>query len=229
MSNSKRSGLVALALGPILAITLSACVVVPAHRPYPGGAVTVDYGEYYYYPNAQVYYSISTGYYFYLSGGVWLRTRILPRRYYLNPRYRVRVRAPRHRPYDRFREHQRRYPNPHEGRDDRNRRQRPGTDRNDWNRGQRPGSNGGDWNRGDRGDRFKNGPGVRQPNTQIRLRPPQREPVRNGHPELRRKFERLQNRQNNKNGNKGRTRGEKKSKKKDNSNDKKDEQQIHLQ
>jgi hypothetical protein len=108
-----RIGLAAVFLALLLA--MSGCVVAPAR---PAGGVAVQY-DYYYYPDADVYYSISTGFYYYYSRGAWLRVRTLPRHYRLNPRHRVRIEAPRHRPYQHHREHRRTYrPQP---RNDRNR------------------------------------------------------------------------------------------------------------
>ena len=36
------------------------------------------YYDYYYYPSVQVYFSYSTGHYYYPHGGHWKRSRVLP-------------------------------------------------------------------------------------------------------------------------------------------------------
>lgn len=90
----------ALAMGVL--ITMSASCVYdphyygpPAHpRPsyyYPWG--------YYYYPSVQVYFHYSTGFYYYPSNGIWIKTRVLPPRFRLDPRDRVHLRIENDKPY----------------------------------------------------------------------------------------------------------------------------------
>ncbi len=161
-----RFRLVAGILGATLALAVAGCVVVPAHERYgPGGAV-VEESDYYYYPDIEVYYSISTGYYFYRSGGVWVHARTLPRRYFLDPRYRVRIQAPRHRPYEHFPDHERLYRvQP---------RYRPGPERDRrLNRESWPG--GYDRNRRENGPMDRSGPTNHRPDTRILIPGPRRD------------------------------------------------------
>lgn len=55
--------------------------------------------DYYYYPSVQIYFNVATGYYYYRDGAIWLRTRILPSRYLLDSRDRVRVVIKSDKPY----------------------------------------------------------------------------------------------------------------------------------
>lgn len=161
-----RFRLVAGILGATLALAVTGCVVVPAHERYDSGGAVVEVSDYYYYPDIQVYYSISTGYYFYRSGGIWVRARMLPRRYILNPRSRVRIRAPRHRPYEHFPDHQRMY------REQPRYRPQPEHDRR-LNRESRPG--GYDRIQRERGQMDRNEPTNRRPETRILIPGPRRD------------------------------------------------------
>jgi len=69
-----------------------------------------SYYDYYYYPDVNVYFHIHTGYFYHQDGGAWRRSRSLPRHIHLSRRHRRRVSIRGQRPYDRNREHRRRYP-----------------------------------------------------------------------------------------------------------------------
>ena len=93
---------------------LAGCVYDPYYPPPSSGYVygagpEVIYHDYYYYPSVQVYFHISTGYYWYLSGSRWIYTRYLPAHIHLHPRDRIKITAPRDRPYKYHQEHQKRY------------------------------------------------------------------------------------------------------------------------
>lgn len=79
----------------------------PAHAPAHGYRWHVH--DYYYYPNVHVYYHIYTGYYYYRSGGIWIRVKVLPRYIQIHRRDRVKIRIKDKRPYLRHEEHQHRY------------------------------------------------------------------------------------------------------------------------
>ena len=53
------------------------------------GSSYYDPFDYYYYPYSRIYFSISTGHYYYPEGNRWLKVRTLPSRYYLDRRDRV--------------------------------------------------------------------------------------------------------------------------------------------
>ncbi len=106
------------ALG-LLTLTMSACVSNPpryqasvTYSSVPGGYY--EPWGYYYYPDVQVYFHVSTGDYFYLSGRRWLRTRVLPTYIHLDSHDRVKLRIENERPYLHHRQHVERYrPRPH--------------------------------------------------------------------------------------------------------------------
>ncbi len=66
--------------------------------PYYSHGTYYPYG-YYYYPGVQVYFQYSTGFYFYLSNNVWIRSRILPPHFRLNIRDRVPLHIESDKPY----------------------------------------------------------------------------------------------------------------------------------
>jgi hypothetical protein len=102
------TGSVAVAFGSGLA----ACTY-PEYYPQD-----LNYG-YYYYPNVNVYFHIDTGYFYYRTGSAWHRSRSLPRHIHLDRRHRRRLSIREPRPYDRNREHRRRYDRDGDGRDTR--------------------------------------------------------------------------------------------------------------
>lgn len=66
--------------------------------------------DYYYYPYSRVYFSISTGYYYYPDGDRWIKVRTLPPRYYLDRRDRVTLKIKSNvRPYMYHHQHRVRY------------------------------------------------------------------------------------------------------------------------
>ncbi len=66
--------------------------------------------DYYYYPYSRVYFSISTGYYYYPDGTNWIKVRVLPSRFYLDTRDRVTVKIKSNdRPYVYHNAHRQRY------------------------------------------------------------------------------------------------------------------------
>ena len=85
---------------------LGACVPFAPYDPYQAGPRY----DYYYYPDVNVYYGISTGFYYYFFRNRWIRARRLPRHIVLVPRYRRPIFVGRPRPYRFNREHRRRYP-----------------------------------------------------------------------------------------------------------------------
>lgn len=66
--------------------------------------------DYYYYPYADVYFHLYTGWYFYRDRNVWHRVRRLPPRIHLDPRRRHSLRIPEGKPWRRHDEHRRKYP-----------------------------------------------------------------------------------------------------------------------
>jgi len=102
---------------------LTGCVV--QSKPQPSRRPVYDDAnyDYYYYPDVNVYFHISTGYYYYWDRKVWVRARRLPRHYHLNHRYRRRLLIRDRHPYERNREHRREY---REGRRDDRRNRRKG-------------------------------------------------------------------------------------------------------
>ena len=98
-----------------LAFSLAGCTYYgddPPRRifPYPDP----NY-EYYYYSDINVYFHIHTGFYYHYHGGVWHRSRRLPRHLHLKRRHRRRLYIREPSPYDRNREHRRRYQRPRDG------------------------------------------------------------------------------------------------------------------
>ena len=83
--------------GSLLAVTMLAAVTGCSNdRTVVRAAVPAPYYypyDYYYYPYSRVYFSISTGYYYYPDGTNWLKVRVLPSHFYLDPRDRVTVKV----------------------------------------------------------------------------------------------------------------------------------------
>ena len=101
----------AAALALSLAGGLAACTVQPyRHGPPPPVYVQGWYPyDYFYYPGAQVYFNISTGYYWYPDRGRWVRSYQLPPRLVVLPRDRVRIRVDRDEPWRHHQEHVQQY------------------------------------------------------------------------------------------------------------------------
>lgn len=95
---------------------LTACYYEP--RPYPSPPSPPHYYDYYYYPNVDVYFHIHTGWYYYRSGGIWWRTRRLPPRVRLDPRYRRPIVIREDPPHRRYPQHRKAYPPPRDWRPD---------------------------------------------------------------------------------------------------------------
>ncbi len=65
--------------------------------------------DYYYYPSVRVYFQYSSGFYFYISNGRWIRNRTLPPHVRLNPSDRVFLRLKSDKPYHSNRQHVEKY------------------------------------------------------------------------------------------------------------------------
>jgi len=87
----------------LFALLPAACVVQPGYRhsmvAQPPSREPVDRWDYYYYPDVEVYYSYSTGYYYYYNDGRWISSLILPSRFVLDNRQRVKIHVKNERPY----------------------------------------------------------------------------------------------------------------------------------
>lgn len=94
---------------------LSACVYDPYyHGPGPARHTYYPYFypfyyDYYFYPSVQVYFNFSTGFYYYLSGKRWIRTKALPPHIHLDPRERVKTRVEGEKPYLKNEQHLQQY------------------------------------------------------------------------------------------------------------------------
>ena len=100
-----RSGL----LGIMFAVTLAGCAEAPPYGPH----AHYDPYDYYFYPSVGIYFRYSTGYYYYPSGTVWVRTRQLPPKYHLDQHDRIIIRVDNDKPYEKHQQHRERYhPNP---------------------------------------------------------------------------------------------------------------------
>lgn len=82
----------------ISAMAITGCTVMVRQPGPPAPAVVYGspsgyYDDYYYYPSARVYFHIYTGYYYYLSGNRWVRSRFLPGyiRLHSSDRYRLTI------------------------------------------------------------------------------------------------------------------------------------------
>lgn len=99
-----------LVLGLGLVVGLTGCVIYdpyysgPDHHSYAPHFYPF-YHDYYYYPSVQVYFSFSTGHYFYPHGQRWVRTKILPSHIFLDSRERVTTRVKGDKPYLKNRQH----------------------------------------------------------------------------------------------------------------------------
>ncbi len=100
-----------------LMLMTSSCVYDPYyHDPYyygpPSsyhvGGTYYPY-DYYYYPSVRVYFQYSSGFYFYISNGRWIRNRTLPPYIRLNPSDRVFLRLKSDKPYQSNRQHVEKY------------------------------------------------------------------------------------------------------------------------
>jgi len=99
-----------------LMLMTSSCFHDPYHHaPYyygppafHGGGTYYPY-DYYYYPSVRVYFQYSSGFYFYISNGSWVRNRALPSHIRLNPRDRVFLRLKSDKPYQSNRQHIEKY------------------------------------------------------------------------------------------------------------------------
>lgn len=115
MERRKFVGLIGAAAAAAFAPGLTACYGPPPYgRPQP---VPPRY-EYYYYPQADVYFHIYTGWYYYRSDGIWWRSRHLPLNIRLSPRYRRLVVVKEAPPYRRYPQHRESYPPPRNWRPD---------------------------------------------------------------------------------------------------------------
>lgn len=101
----------ALVSGLISTSMLSAgCVYGPGYYgPPPYRHYHPHYYDYYYYPHAQVYFQFTTGVYYYLDGGIWIRTKVLPAHIHIDVSNRVRIRVESDKPYLKHAEHVRIY------------------------------------------------------------------------------------------------------------------------
>jgi len=94
-----------------LAMLTASCVYDPHYYgspPYHDRPGYYPY-DYYYYPSAHVYFQYSTGYYHFLQDGRWLRSRVLPSRFRLNPQDRVFLRSESDKPYQQHNKHIKQY------------------------------------------------------------------------------------------------------------------------
>ena len=94
---------------------LSACAYNPNFRgPGPDHRTYYPYFypyyyDYYFYPSVQVYFNFSTGYYYYLSGKRWIRTKVLPPHIHLDSRERITTRVEGDKPYLKNEQHLRQF------------------------------------------------------------------------------------------------------------------------
>lgn len=93
----------------VVLFTTASCTYYgpPAHAPAHGYRWHVH--DYYYYPSVGVYYHVLTGHYYYRSGGIWTKVRVLPRHIHINRHDRVKIRIKDKRPYLHHEEHRYRY------------------------------------------------------------------------------------------------------------------------
>ena len=90
-------------------IALGAPVPIPVHSVGPPPWVSAYGYDYYYYPDVGAYYSLATGMYFYMDGGVWQLGVALPLSMSNNPGGYVSLHLPTSRPYLYYGVHDRRY------------------------------------------------------------------------------------------------------------------------
>lgn len=93
-----------------LSLLLGGCVAPPyVYGPPAYPAFYPHYYDYYYYPAARVYFQFTTGFYFYLVNGRWVKSRALPPYIHLDVVDRVRLKIDSDRPYIKYDEHSRLY------------------------------------------------------------------------------------------------------------------------
>lgn len=93
----------------LMFLLLAACVYEPNNAPYSHRHIDFYPYDYYYYPNARVYFHFTTGYYHYLDNKRWVKSRTLLPRIHLDPRDRVRLRIDTDQPFVKHPEHLRKY------------------------------------------------------------------------------------------------------------------------
>lgn len=93
----------------IFVIGLGACVYNPNYARPPARIHAPYFYDYYYYPNVDVYFDLSLGYYYYRSSKHWARTRALPKHIYLDHRYRKSLHMEHKTPYVKHPEHRQKY------------------------------------------------------------------------------------------------------------------------
>lgn len=93
-----------------LSVSLAGCVAEPyVYGPPPYPAFHPFYYDYYFYPTAHVYFQFTTGYYFYLLDGRWVKSRVLPPSIHLGVADRVKLKIDSDKPYTNYNEHIRLY------------------------------------------------------------------------------------------------------------------------
>lgn len=93
-----------------LSVLLTGCVYDPIYYgPPPHTSYHPHYYDYYFYPSVQVYFHFTTGFYYYLDGRTWIRTRVLPPHIHIDTRDRVQIRIDSDKPYLKLPEHTRIY------------------------------------------------------------------------------------------------------------------------
>jgi hypothetical protein len=97
--------------GIVVAVALTACVHGPYYDgpPHPVPPPHFYPYDYYYYPSVRIYYQISTGFYYYPSGRKWIRAKVLPPHFHLDPRDRVHLKIEKGEPYEKHRVHREKY------------------------------------------------------------------------------------------------------------------------
>lgn len=104
-----------LALPILIILGLSSCAVY--ERPYGPGYVRqapppagVVYYDYWYYPEAHVYFDVNRRVYFYYTNKRWVETRVLPPSWRSRLHSHVPIQSREARPYLEYREHSHKYP-----------------------------------------------------------------------------------------------------------------------
>lgn len=93
----------------IFMIGLGACVYDPGYTRPPAHAHSPHFNDYHYYPDVDVYFDLSLGYYYYRPGSTWVRVRVLPKHIYLDHRYRKSLHMEQKIPYVKHPEHRKKY------------------------------------------------------------------------------------------------------------------------
>lgn len=99
-------------IGALGLTMMSSCFYDPYYygaSPYHHPHGTYYPYDYYYYPSVQVYFQYSTGFYFYISDGIWTRSRVLPPHFLLNSRDRVPLWIKSDKPYQQNLQHVEKY------------------------------------------------------------------------------------------------------------------------